>query len=122
MDLQGVEIGPEAAGNIRFVIGGTLGDALVRPGRNVVAWYSVRTACRCRAPMISTRSRSSRPAGPLHLRKVFTKLGISSPASLLPRFPPSRARSIPGVAGYQDAIHHRVTATDPDGCAPVRGT
>jgi hypothetical protein len=31
-DLQGVEIGPDAAGNVRFVVGGALGDALVRPG------------------------------------------------------------------------------------------
>jgi len=36
-DLQGVEIGPDAVGNVRFVVGGALGDALVRPGRVVAA-------------------------------------------------------------------------------------
>ena len=36
-DLQGVEIGSAAAGNVRFVVGGALGDALVRPGRVVAA-------------------------------------------------------------------------------------
>jgi hypothetical protein len=35
-DLQGVEIGPDAAGNVRFVVGDALGEALVRPGRVVV--------------------------------------------------------------------------------------
>jgi len=36
-DLLGVEIGPDGAGNVRFVVGGALGDALVRPGRAVGA-------------------------------------------------------------------------------------
>lgn len=31
-----------------------------------------------------------------------------------------RSGGRPGVAGYQDAIHHRVTTIDPGGCAPVR--
>jgi hypothetical protein len=35
-DLQGLDIGPDAAGNVSFVVGGALGDALVRPGRVVV--------------------------------------------------------------------------------------
>jgi DNA-binding CsgD family transcriptional regulator len=73
-----------------------------------------------------------------HLRKVFTKLGISSRNQLAPALParqgaappvtpqgslPGRSAhrgGSPGVAGYQDAICHWVTTINPHGCAPVR--
>jgi hypothetical protein len=29
-DLQGIEVGPDAAEDVRFVVGGALGDALVQ--------------------------------------------------------------------------------------------
>ncbi len=108
-------------------------DGRPRRRKNLLRFGEVLRVRDCRAAV------HQRATVAYHLRKVFTKLGISSrnqPAPALPArrgaAPPvtpqadSRGRSAdrggsPGVAGYQDAIDHRVTTIEPGGCAPASG-